>query len=170
MNPFATLGIPRSFEIDLRALEKSYRELSRAVHPDRHVDAGASAKREALARAIDINEAWRIVRDPIRRAEALLSLDGFDVSEGGQPRLGPEFLLAILEIREALADARRARDACAVSTLAEGIRARAAQAERELAAGLSAGPSERTVGKLGELRFYQRFLDEVSVAEDEIAA
>jgi molecular chaperone HscB len=170
MNPFAILGIPLSFEVDLPTLERSYRNLSRAVHPDRHVDAGASAKREALARAMAVNEAWRIVRDPIRRAEALLALDGVDVSEGRDQQVDPEFLLDFLEIREALAEARRARDPGAVETLAAGIRARAERAEHELGSQLSAGASRGAVGKLGELRFYRRFLDEVSATEDEIAA
>jgi molecular chaperone HscB len=170
MNPFAVLGIPSTFDVDLRTLEKSYRDLSRVVHPDRHLDAGTSTKREALARAMAVNEAWRVVRDPIRRAEALLALDGVDVSEGHDRQVDPEFLMAMLDDREALADARRARDPGAVETLAAGVRARAGQVERELAARLSAGASREAAGKLGELRFYRRFLDEVSATEDELAA
>jgi molecular chaperone HscB len=170
MDPFATLGIPRAFDIDVAALERSHRTLSRAVHPDRHMAAGASEKREALARAMDVNEAWRIVRDPIRRAEALLSLSGFEVAEGREAKLGPEFLMWMLEQREALAEARSAHDIGAVQALGRTIRARGAQVERDLSVGLACGPSESMVGKVGELRFYRRFLDEVSALEDEIAA
>jgi len=170
MDPFATLGIARTFDVDVGALEKNHRKLSRAVHPDRHMAAGASEKREALARAMDVNEAWRIVRDPIRRAEALLSLSGLQVAEGREPQLGPEFLMWMLEQREALAVARSAHDIGKVQALGRIIRARGAQVERDLSAGLAHGPSEAMVAKVGELRFYRRFLDEVSALEDEIAA
>ena len=39
MDPFATLGIARAFDVDLAAVEKMHRELSRALHPDRYVGA-----------------------------------------------------------------------------------------------------------------------------------
>jgi molecular chaperone HscB len=167
MDPFAILGIARTFEIDLGALEKRHRQLSRAVHPDRHIGAGASQRREALARAMAVNEAWRIVRDPIQRAEALISLSGLSVAPG---KVEPELLMAMLEHREALADARSTRDLGAVRALGGSIQARAAQVERELAVGLACCPSPSLVGKLGELRFYRRFLDEVGALEEEMAA
>jgi molecular chaperone HscB len=170
MDPFATLGIARTFDIDVGALEKSHRKLSRAVHPDRHMAAGASEKRDALARAMEVNEAWRIVRDPIRRAEALLSLSGLRITEGREPKLGTEFLMWMLDQREALDEARRAHDLGAIRALGGTIRTRAAQVERDLSVGLARGPSESMMGKIGELRFYRRFLDEVSALEDEIAA
>ena len=40
VDPFATLGVPRRFDVDLAAVEKTHRELSRALHPDRYVGAG----------------------------------------------------------------------------------------------------------------------------------
>jgi molecular chaperone HscB len=167
MDPFATLGIPRSYEIDLSALEKTHRELSRALHPDRHVGSMASERREALARAIEVNEAWRIVRDPIRRAEALLLLRGVGVGEDREPQAAPEFLMEMLEQREELSRSIAARDPDGVRKLAEAIRARAAEAERELSRGFAKGEASSLLGRLGELRFYRRFLDEVSAAEDE---
>ena len=76
MDPFATLGIVRGYDVDLRAVEKTHRELSRALHPDRFVNAPSSERKAALTKAVAVNEAWRMVRDPIRRAEALLKLAG----------------------------------------------------------------------------------------------
>lgn len=168
MNPFAILGIAPSFDVDLASLERTHRDLSRAFHPDRYVGAGASERREALERAIEVNEAWRIVRDPIRRAEALLRLGGASVGEDHEPKPDPEFLLEMLEQREALSEAKVARDHAAVHTLAAAIRMRSGEAERELARAFAKGLAGGLLGKLGELRFYRRFLDEVSAAEDEL--
>ncbi len=51
LDPFAVLGLPRAFDVDLRSAEKAHRELSRALHPDRYASAGASERREALGKA-----------------------------------------------------------------------------------------------------------------------
>jgi molecular chaperone HscB len=170
MDPFATLGIARAFEVDLGALERTHRELSRALHPDKFVGAPASERRAALAKAVEVNEAWRVVRDPIRRAEALLRLAGVPVGEDREPKADPEFLMDMLEQREALSEAKGARDVERVRALARAVEEHARAAERGLAEGFARGESASLVGKLGELRFHRRFLDEVSAIEDELAA
>jgi molecular chaperone HscB len=172
VNPFAILGLARSYDLDMAAAEKTHRELSRALHPDRYVDAGASERRAALTRAVEVNEAWRVVRDPIRRAEALLELAGAATGEEGpsRPETAPEFLMEMLEQREALAEAKQARDLARVHALASAIEARSRSVEGTLGAGFARGEAASLVGKLAELRFYRRFLDEVSAIEDELAA
>ncbi|HZU84920.1 MAG TPA: Fe-S protein assembly co-chaperone HscB [Polyangiaceae bacterium] len=174
MDPFETLGIPRSFDVDLAAVERAHRDLSRALHPDRFVGASPSERRAALTKAVAVNEAWRVVRDPIRRAEALLGLAGGAPGEGAEPVADPELLMDMLEQREALADARRARDLVAVRALARTIEERARGVERAVGEAFGRGEAERhpegIARKLGELRFYRRFLDEVSAIEDELAA
>ena len=168
MDPFATLGIAPSFDVDLAAVEQTHRELSRALHPDKYVRAGPSERREALSRAVEVNEAWRVVRDPIRRAEALLALGGVTVAEDRARPADPEFLMEMLEQREALSEAIAAKDRDGVAKLAAGVRARAESAERAVAGAFAAKAAEAVVERLGELRFFRRFLDEVSAVEDEL--
>jgi molecular chaperone HscB len=170
MDPFATLGIRRRYDVDLTAAERTHRELSRALHPDKFVGASPSERRAALARAVEVNEAWRVVRDPIRRAEALLKLSGIAVGEDKEPKADPEFLMEMLEQRESLADAKQARDLAAVRRMAQAIDARARAVEAALAEGFARGDDAQLVGKVGELRFFRRFLEEVSAIEDELAA
>ncbi len=170
MDPFVTLGIPRAFDVDLVAAERAHRDLSRALHPDRFIGAGSSERRAALGKAVEVNEAWRVVRDPIRRAEALLKLADVPMGESDAPKLPPEFLMEMLEQREALSDAKRARDLVAVRAMAAAVDARDREVERLLAAGFARGERSGLVGRLGELRFYRRFLDEVSAIEDELGA
>lgn len=166
MNPFATLGVPERYEIDLPSLEKTHRELSRALHPDKYAGSGASERRDSLTKAVAVNEAFRVLRDPIARAEALFRLRGIAVGETVEPKPDPEFLMEMLEQREALQDARAEGDRAKLRALVESIERSADAAERALAEGFSAGANADLVKKLGELRFFHRFLEEASAIED----
>lgn len=170
-DPFEMLGVERRFDLDLAMLEKTHRELSRALHPDRYAQAGASERRAVLEKAASVNEAWRTVRDPIRRAEALFTLLGVPVGEDNEPKSTPAFLMEVLEEREALAEARAAKDLAKVMAVGAAMAARAKNVEAKLAEGFAARPDRAAAQKLlpllGELRFYKRFLDEVSTIEEE---
>src|SRR5262249_21754654 len=127
--------------------------------------------RIALGRAAEVNEAWRIVRDPVKRAEALFRLAGVEVGEQNEPKASPTLLMDMMEKREALAEARAARDKAALERFtAEGMSA-ARTCDRALAVGLAPGAgvdAHALVEKLGELRFYVRFLEEASAVEEEL--
>src|SRR5271163_2791700 len=114
MDPFAVLGIERRYDIDLGAVEKRHRELSRALHPDRYADAGASERKATLSKAVEVNEAWRIVRESISRAEALFTLAGITVGERNEPKPSGELLMAAMDLRETLEEAKATRDLRAI--------------------------------------------------------
>lgn len=158
MDPFATLGIEPSYAVDLAKLEKRHRELSRALHPDRYAGAPPLERRAALTKAADVNEAWRIVRDPVRRAEALLEKRGVPVGEDQEPKPDPELLMEMMEAREALAEARVNKDALA--SLIVAMEQRMEETERALGAALAGKDDARALAKLGELRFVRRLLGE----------
>jgi molecular chaperone HscB len=173
MDPFATLGLPRRYEIDMRQLETSYRELQKALHPDKHAGAGASQRRMSLLKAVEVNEAYRVLKDDLRRAEALLALyDAAAAREQG--REDPEFLMEVLELREALGEAKAARDLEAVRRMAASVAQRAQDARSELVHAFDALPGAhgadelaRVSGLIGRLKYFRRFLDEVSSIEEE---
>jgi hypothetical protein len=54
--------------------------------------------------------------------------------------------------------------------MAKVIETRSHAVEQALGEGFARGEAASLVAKLGELRFYRRFLDEVSAIEDELAA
>lgn len=170
-DPFETLGIAATFDVDVPAIERRVRELSRVLHPDRHVASTAAERRMALGKAVEVNEAFRVVRDPVKRAEALLRRRGVAVGEGAEPRTDPAFLMDVMERREALSEARGARDAKGLERLAGEVRAMQARALAKLSAGLAAeGDARGLVPVVGELRYYGRFLDEVGAVEEELTA
>jgi len=173
---FAVLGLPRRFEVDLGAAESAYKELSRQLHPDRFAKADPRARKAALARTVEINDAWRTVRDPLRRADYLLELAGCSLAgedNKGSPMATtkkvaapPAFLIEILELRDELAEAQRSNDAVKVAFMAEEMRSRAAAAMKAVAGALEAGQFEEAARTVVALRYYQRFLDEVAAHEE----
>jgi molecular chaperone HscB len=169
-DPFETLGFEPVFDLDPALLERRHRELSRALHPDRYTGRAASERREALGRAIAVNQAFRALKDPIARAEALLARNGEVTEESGGKAADPQLLMEVLERREALGDAKRKGDLEAVRRLADDVRERERSALDGIVRGFQCSPPDLALVQksLGELRYHRRFLDEVSAIEDEI--
>lgn len=175
-DPFSTLGLPPVFDLPLEEAEKRHRELSRALHPDRFAQSPAAERRAALGKAIEVNEAWRVVHDPIRRGEALLRRMGLHVDEGQEPKPDPMLLMDMMEKREELSLAAKQRDATRLGALVKDIQAREAKATAALAEefrraaqnGGARAHGHALLAGLGELRYYRRFLDEAAALQDEL--
>ena len=116
---FSLLGLPAVYAIDKDELESRYLARSREVHPDRFVGAEARERVEALGATMELNEAYKILRDDVRRAEHLLARHG--VTIGGNEQLDPGFLMEVLEAREELAEAQAAGDQLAIARLEEAM-------------------------------------------------
>ena len=175
MDPFAVLGLPRRFGIDLKEAESRHLELSKALHPDRYSSSGAGERRLSLTRAVEVNEAWRILRDPIKRAEAFLKLSGLEneVGETREPKPSGAFLMEVMEAREQLDEAKSARDAGAIAKIVAEAKAQFRDTEAELARMIDASDSPEklraAIPVLGRLRYAARFLEEARNAEDDLA-
>lgn len=168
MDPFDTLGLPPRFELDRKLLEQRFRELQRALHPDRHASAPASHRRMNLARAVEVNEAYAVLKDELRRAQAVLRWLG---DSGAHDPADPEFLMEVMELREALGEAKASGDLEAVTALAGRVGKMRSATRAELLdafAGLRPGEDTATARALvARLRYFKRFLDEVAVIEEE---
>jgi molecular chaperone HscB len=81
MDYFQVFQLPRKLRIDLAALEKEFHRLSRKLHPDRFARATESEREWSLADTALVNDAYRTLRDPIRRTEYLLKLAGEEIGE-----------------------------------------------------------------------------------------
>ncbi len=119
-DPFTVFGLPRSLELDDRALERRYLELSRECHPDRNRAANTADCIAVLQRSAEINDAWQVLRDPWRRAKALLETQAPGVLDRTK-KLDPAFLADALELAEEVAFARRDQVAALRARLVERL-------------------------------------------------
>ena len=111
---FALFGLPRTQAIDLSRLESAFRAVQAKVHPDRHAHGTASDQRLAMQWATRVNEAFQTLKSPLARARYMLELLGHDAQVESNTSMPMEFLMAQMELREAVSEARDAADGAAL--------------------------------------------------------
>lgn len=107
---FGLFGLPQSFTVDLAQLDSRYRELQRAVHPDRFVNASDQERRLSMQQATRINEGYQVLKDPLRRGRYLLELSGYTFNDEHHTTSDAAFLMEQMELRETLGEVRAAAD------------------------------------------------------------
>lgn len=138
---FTMFGLPRKLRIDLPGLEQRFHEQSWKLHPDNFVNATDYERELSLARSSQLNDAYRTLRDPIRRVEYLLAQEGMRKEGESKQQAPPELLEEVFELNESLDELRSARSAANGSELA-ALRQRLAAAERNFDEKLNAVDAE----------------------------
>ncbi len=152
-DPFTVFGLPRSLDLDERALETRYLRLSRECHPDLHRAKDTGDCIAVLQRSAEINDAWKVLRDPWQRARALLDL----LSPGAldrNKRLDPAFLGAALELAEEVAGA----DADAAPALRARLQAALADDFAAVRAHLQRGEHDAAARRLHAAHYHRKAL------------
>jgi molecular chaperone HscB len=78
---FRFFGLPRKMNIDIPALEKDFYALSRKLHPDLSARASSQEQQWSLEQSSLLNDAYRTLRDSIKRTRYLLKLEGVELEE-----------------------------------------------------------------------------------------
>ena len=78
---FTFFGLPRKLNLDVPVLEKDFYELSRKLHPDLNARAGSQEQEWSLEQSSLLNDAYRTLRDPVKRTQYLLRLEGVELEE-----------------------------------------------------------------------------------------
>jgi molecular chaperone HscB len=78
---FAFFGLPTKLNLDVATLEKDFYELSRKLHPDLNARAGSKEQEWSLEQSSRLNDAYRTLKDPIKRTQYLLHIEGIQLEE-----------------------------------------------------------------------------------------
>src|ERR1700674_3248756 len=78
---FTFFGLPPKLNVNVAALEKSFYELSRKLHPDLNARAGTQEQEWSMEQSSLLNDAYRTLKDPIKRTAYLLHLEGVELEE-----------------------------------------------------------------------------------------
>jgi len=170
-NCFELFGLEPSFEIDLDALHRKYLQLSRLIHPDLAGRRDENARKRSLALSARFNQAYEVLRDPVRRAEYLLRLLGGATC--CEDRSVPEDLLdRVMTLREqveAACEAGRSGELDELAGQVRNLRDRALESIAELARrlgrdGCEEGPCRALRKQLNALKYWEGLLERIAAA------
>lgn len=99
-------GIDRKLDLDESALQKRFYDLSREWHPDRFSRKSPEESARAMENTAIINDGYRTLRDPVKRAEYLLTEEGFPIGEQRSKDVPPELLEEVFDLNMALEEMR----------------------------------------------------------------
>ncbi len=168
---FELFGLEPGFELDLEDLAARYRDLQRAVHPDRFANATDQERRLSVQQAAQINEAYQTLRSPLSRARYLLQLQGIALDDT-DTAMDPMFLMEQMELRESLAGVRGQADPfAALMTLRDSVEQKEKDYIESLAAAFSGGEQaamEEARETARKLQFMEKLLSELEELEEEL--
>ena len=108
-NHFSLFGLPRKLWIEMSTLEKKFLELSWKLHPDKFVNASPADQELSLKGSSELNDAYRVLRDPVARVEYLLELEAMRKEGEHKQQAPPELLEEVFELNESLDELREAK-------------------------------------------------------------
>lgn len=163
-NHFELFQLPATFAVDQDTLDAAYREIQGRVHPDRFVSATDAEKRVAMQWATRANEAYATLRNPQKRAQYLCEINGVDLQTESNTSMPAAFLMLQMEWREALDDARAAKDAGALDELDAQVRRERKAMLEQVGRQLDAGDYQGAAQGVRAMMFLDKFGEEVQYA------
>lgn len=110
MNYFQLFGADVNFDVDLNQLSKTYQTLQKAVHPDKFAHASSQEQLIAVQKSAEINDAYQTLKQPLKRAEYILTLRNVELPNEQHTFGDTNFLMRQMELRELLDDVKHAKD------------------------------------------------------------
>ncbi len=172
LNYFQLFDINESFDVDLAQLSQTYQTLQKAVHPDRFAHASSQDQLLAVQKSAEINDAYQTLKQPLKRAEYILTLRGVDMPNEQQSFSDTAFLMQQMELREMLEDVKFSNDVDEALSNAQQV---LTQEYQQLLVLMSeqilennAATNALACDNLRKLKFYQKLNIEVERLEDSL--
>ena len=106
---FDTFHLPRAYDLDVKALEKTFFDLQKDMHPDRYGQKSRTERDVSASNSTYLNGAYRTLKDPTLRAKYLLKLEGISALDEKSKTADPALLMEIMDLREQVEEAHSAR-------------------------------------------------------------
>jgi molecular chaperone HscB len=103
---YRLFGIKPRLAIEVKELERRFYDMSRMLHPDRFLQRAPTEQTYSLEATAILNDGYRTLRDPVKRAEYMLKQHGFASSEPRSKNVPPELLEEVFELNMALEELR----------------------------------------------------------------
>jgi molecular chaperone HscB len=172
LNYFELFGLETAFELDLAQLSTAFQQLQKTAHPDKFAHASNQEQLLAVQKSANINDAYQTLKNPLRRADYLLTLRGTDMPSEQASFQDNAFLMQQMELREMLAEVASADD---VDAALLNLRALLDNGYQQLFVQLQQLLAEQTLTAnqqasdiLRKLKFYYKLQQEVDRVEEQL--
>jgi molecular chaperone HscB len=157
-NHFIRLALPIMFDINLNELDKNYFQLQAILHPDKLKNKTVKEQALSLQHSILLNEAYNILKSPLKRAEYLLELNNIKVKEESNIKANSLLLLEAMEKREALAECETINDLEFIENSTLHDKDKAFSNFKKL---FEENEFDKAVSEIIKIRYIERLLQEV---------
>ena len=166
-NPFALFDLPVAFQVDSALLNERYLALQKSLHPDNFSTASAQEQRLAMQKSAEINDALRILKDPIARADSIIALNTGE-QENPEEKSNKDigFLMQQMEWRETLENIENRKDTDELTAFAQEINQIRHAILSELSTALDAQQWDIARAITDKLRFIKKLQTEIERVEE----
>ena len=166
-NPFALFDLPVAFQVDSALLNERYLALQKSLHPDNFSAASAQEQRLAMQKSAEINDALRILKDPIARADSIIALNTGE-QENPEEKSNKDigFLMQQMEWRETLENIENRKDTDELTAFAQEINQIRHAILSELSTALDAQQWDIARAITDKLRFIKKLQAEIERVEE----
>lgn len=162
---FELFGLEPCFRIDAGRLDQAYRDIQTQVHPDKFAHLSDQEQRMSMQWATHANEAYQTLKNPLARARYLLKLHGVDTQEESNTAMPADFLMAQMEWREAVMEAKEAEDEDEMEALHKRLRGEVRAQHEELGQLLDERADYQAAsGLVRKLKFMEKLGEEIDRA------
>ncbi|NVJ66965.1 MAG: Fe-S protein assembly co-chaperone HscB [Gammaproteobacteria bacterium] len=169
-NPFELFGLEPNFLLNEQELSQKLRNMLQAVHPDRFASASSQEQLAAMQKTTQINDAYGVLKSPVRRAQALLRLKTGIDGTGEVTVKDPMFLMQQLELREELEELSNKKNMNGLMGFSEKIEAMEEKQITTINDFFQHDPldSDKILTEIYKLQFLRKTLIDIEAAEEKI--
>ena len=166
-NPFALFDLPVAFQVDSALLNERYLALQKSLHPDNFSAASAQEQRLAMQKSAEINDALRILKDPIARADSIIAINTGETENPEEKSNNDiDFLMQQMEWRETLENIENRKDTDELTAFAQEINQIRHAILSELSTALTEQQWDIARAITDKLRFIKKLQAEIERVEE----
>ncbi|XP_048820286.1 iron-sulfur cluster co-chaperone protein HscB isoform X2 [Lagopus muta] len=154
---FRLMECDRSFRLDAQRLQRRFRSLQRALHPDRFGRRPAEQRYSEQHSSL-VNKAYQTLLHPLSRGLYLLELSGVEPAQETDSDADSEFLMEIMEINEKLAEPKNDEALGEIETL---IKDRQEELTEEVTAAFERGDLQEAKKLLAKMKYFANLEDKL---------
>ncbi|XP_031448256.1 iron-sulfur cluster co-chaperone protein HscB isoform X1 [Phasianus colchicus] len=155
---FRLMECERSFRLDAQRLQRRFRSLQRALHPDRFGRRPAQEQHYSEQHSSLINKAYQTLLHPLSRGLYLLELNGVEPAQETDCDADSEFLMEIMEINEKLAEPKNDEILGEIETL---IKDRQEELTKEVTAAFERDDLQEAKKLLAKMKYFANLEDKL---------